>query len=119
MANVLAILILSVIVEVDPSVNFVQQANNSSNSSSHDVLEYGCSTPNTSLHFLFSPPTNVSAYNAGEIQEIDNRPPKSQAANAVTLISRTSRHLILRKRTGNLESDDVDSTPEAKRVCHR
>jgi hypothetical protein len=109
----------SFVVEVDNSVNYTQRSNRSpgSHGGHHNhsgCLEYDTSTPNTSLHFLFSPPTTGNDH---ELEDLGERREKSESAKSVTLVSRTSKHLILRKKRAVPLSDDIE-TP-SKRACHR
>ncbi len=79
-----------------------------------DKTEHGNASPNTSIHLVYSRPTDE----IGSPPATVSSPVLSEAAKSINIIDKKQNYYIIRRNRARSLPSDEDDTP-AKKMCHR
>jgi hypothetical protein len=78
-----------------------------------DKAEHGNASPNTSIHLVYSRPTEI-----GSPPATVSSPVLSETAKSINIIDKKQNYYIIRRNRARSLPGDEDDTP-AKKMCHR
>ena len=78
-----------------------------------DKTEHGNASPNTSIHLVYSRPTEI-----GSPPATVSSPVLSETAKSINIIDKKQNYYIIRRNRARSLPGDEDDTP-AKKMCHR